>query len=135
MYRNSLPWPHVNNQAVNGKEDDKDSVSVSGEWVDKIRMNRTDSLTSDDSLVEQWETDSPSSFSENSKLCLEPAFDIATMTTEESDELEIATSDSSESDMNWLIQAPKPTAVSNGLASNKAKKSINPRPSKIPEVR
>src|SRR4051812_34524615 len=107
MYRNSLPWPHVNHQAANGKEDDKESVS--GEWVDKIRMNRTDSLTSDDSLVEQWEADnkefspiSPRSFSENSKLCLEPAFDIATMTTEESDELEIATSDSSESDMNWL---------------------------------
>ncbi|XP_058738499.1 kinesin-like protein KIN-14G isoform X2 [Vicia villosa] len=140
MYRNSLPWPHVNHQAANGKEDDKESVS--GEWVDKIRMNRTDSLTSDDSLVEQWEADnkefspiSPSSFSENSKLCLEPAFDIATMTTEESDELEIATSDSSESDMNWLIQAPKPTAISNGLGSIKAKKSINPRPSKIPEIR
>ncbi|CAI8615388.1 unnamed protein product [Vicia faba] len=140
VYRNSLPWPHVNNQVVNGKEDDKESVS--GEWVDKIRMKRTDSLTSDDSLVEQWEADSkqfspisPSSFSENSKLCLEPAFDIATMTTEESDELEIATSDSSESDMNWLTQAPKPTAISNGLPSIKAKKSINPKPSKIPEVR
>jgi len=140
MYRHSPPWPHVNSHhAVNGKDDDKESVS--GEWNDKI-MNRNDSLTSDDSLVGQWEAESkqfspllsPSSLSEHSKLCLEPEFEMTTMTTDESDELEIATSDSSESDMNWLIQAPKPTALSNGLGSN-AKKSINQRPTKIPEIR
>lgn len=140
MRRNSLPWPHVGSQhhGVNGKEDDKESVS--GEWVDNIRMNRNDSLTSDDSLVGQWEAEgkqfspllSPTSLSEHFKLCLEPGFDLAT--TDESDELDIATSDSSESDMNWLIHAPNPTTISNGLAS-KAKKSPNPRPSKIPEIR
>lgn len=142
MYRHSQspPWPHVNSHhVVNGKDDDKESVS--GEWNDKI-MNRNDSLTSDDSLVGQWEAESkqfspllsPSSLSEHSKLCLEPEFEMTTMTTDESDELEIATSDSSESDMNWLIQAPKPTALSNGLGSN-AKKSIIQRPTKIPEIR
>lgn len=139
MIRHSPPWPHVNNHhhVVNGKEDDKESVS--GEWNDKI-MNRNDSLTSDDSLVGQWEAESkqfspllsPSSLSEHSKLCLEPEFE---MTTDESDELEIATSGSSESDMNWLIQAPKPTALSNGLGSNAKKSIINPRPTKIPEIR
>jgi kinesin family protein C2/C3 len=136
MYnRSSPPWPHVNNnQGVNGKEDDKESVSG--------RMNRNDSFTSDDSLVGQWEAESkqyspllsPSSLSENSKLCSDPGYEMTNMTTDESDELEIATSDSSESDMNWLIQAPKPTLLSNGLGS-KLKKPTNPRPTKIPEVR
>ncbi|WJX80051.1 hypothetical protein P8452_63097 [Trifolium repens] len=136
MYnRSSPPWPHVNNnQGVNGKEDDKESVSG--------RMNRNDSFTSDDSLVGQWEAESkqyspllsPSSLSENSKLCSDLGYEMTNMTTDESDELEIATSDSSESDMNWLIQAPKPTSLSNGLGS-KLKKPTNPRPTKIPEVR
>ena len=140
MYRKSPPWPHVNNnQGVNGKEDDKESVS--GEWPDdKNRLKRNDSLTSDDSLVSQWEAESkqfspllsPRSLSEHSKLDLEPGLEMTNMITDESGELEIATSDSSESDMNWLIQAPKPT--SNGLAS-KSKTSINPRPTKIPEIR
>ncbi|PNY10999.1 kinesin-4-like protein, partial [Trifolium pratense] len=133
MYRGSPPWPQ-NNQGVNGKEDDKESVSS--------RMNRNDSFTSDDSLVGQWESESkyspmlsPSSLSENSKLCSDPGYEMTTMTTDESEELEIATcSDSSESDMSWLIQAPKPTAISNGLGS-KLKKPTNPRPTKIPEVR
>ena len=139
MRRNSPPWPHVNNQqGVNGKEDDNESIS--GEGVDKIRMNRNDSLTSDDSLVGQWEAESkqfspllsPSSISEHSKLGLEPGLETTTMTTDDSDEIEIATSDSSESDVNWLIQAPKP--VSNGLTS-KSKTTISPRPTKIPEAR
>lgn len=146
MYRNSPPWPHVvggsspahsTHGVTNGKEDDKESVT--GEWImDKIRMKRNDSLTSDDSLVGQWEAEckqfspllSPSSLSEHSRMCLEHGYEIAT--TDDSDELELATSDSSESDLNWL-HAPKPiTTLSNGPAASKAKKSTNPRPAKNP---
>ncbi|KAK7337711.1 hypothetical protein VNO77_18297 [Canavalia gladiata] len=121
MYRR----PRVGSE---GKEDDKESV---GDWVDKISMNRNDSLTSDDSLVGQWEAEtkqfspllSPTSLS---------GFDLAT--TDDSDELEIATSDSSESDLLWSSHAPKPTTAPNGLAS-KAKKPTSLRLPKNPEPR
>ena len=119
-------------------------------------MNRNDSLTSDDSLVAQWEAEnkqfspllSPTALSDPSKVSPEHSFHkrdgqdsedlhrhgYDTPITDESDELEIATSDSSESDLNWLSHAPKPTSLSNGLGP-KAKKPTNPRPAKIPETR
>lgn len=143
MYRSSPQWPHAGSQGVNVREDDKE-LSVSGDWVDKIMMNRNDSFTSDDSLVGQWEAESkqfspllsPSSLSESSKMCLEPSLHGYDMTiTDESDELEIATSDSSESDLNWQSHLPRPTSLSNGLGSKAKKSSTQPKPSKIPEPR
>ncbi|TKY61548.1 Kinesin-4 protein [Spatholobus suberectus] len=151
MRRNSPPWPHVRSHA---KEDDKESIS--GDWVDKISMNRNDSLTSDDSLVGQWEAESkqsspmlsPTYLSEPSKIYPDHSlhrkdnqdyedlhrhgFDMAT--TDESDDHEIATSDSSESDLHWPSHIPKPITVSSGLGA-KAKKSTNLRPAKNPEAR
>ncbi|MED6112277.1 hypothetical protein PIB30_060254 [Stylosanthes scabra] len=86
-------------------------------WVDDsssnktlMAMRRNDSLTSNDSLVAQWEADnkqySPSS----------------SPTSNDYDEIEMATNDSSEaSEMNWQPQAAaKPTsAPSSGLKSKK----------------
>ncbi|CAJ1868747.1 unnamed protein product [Sphenostylis stenocarpa] len=71
---NSQPWRPATSP---GKEDDKESIS--GDWVDKISMKRNDSLTSDDSLVGQWEVESkqssprlsPTFLSETSKICLD----------------------------------------------------------------
>lgn len=157
MYRRPpSPWPHVSINKVNGigKEDDKELIS--GDWIDKFTMNRNDSLTSDDSLVSQWEEESkqfspllsPSSLAEPPKLYMEQSshkkdgqefeelcrHGCEMAITDESEELEIATSDSSESDLNWLSHAAKPTGPSNGTGS-KTKKSTNLRPTKSLETR
>ncbi|KAK7397136.1 hypothetical protein VNO78_18303 [Psophocarpus tetragonolobus] len=154
MRRNSPPWPPARSQ---GKAEDKETIS--GDWVDdKISMKRNDSLTSDDSLVGQLEIESkqsspmlsPTFLFEPSKICSDQSlnkndnkdsedlhkheFDMATITTDESDENEIATSDSSEADLHWPTQIPKPITISSGLGI-KAKKSSNPRAIKNPEPR
>ncbi|KAF7805073.1 kinesin-like protein KIN-14G [Senna tora] len=155
MYKNSSAWPLVSGQRVNGKEEDK--VSVCEDWVDKMMLKRQDSLTSDDNLVEQWEAESKelSQVFNPSKICLEHSIKVTVhkkdgqvyddvqrnlyevVTTDESDhelELELATSDSSESDLHWLVSVPKPTSIPNGLGS-KPKKLTQPTPTKNPEAR
>ncbi|KAJ1385601.1 P-loop containing nucleoside triphosphate hydrolase [Sesbania bispinosa] len=133
VYMNPPMWPHA---GVNGKEDDKESTS--GDWVDK-GMNRNDSLPVDDSLVGQWEVESkrssspllsPTYLSDPSKICMEMS------STNDSDELELTTSECSESDMSWQshISSTKATTLSNGLVS-KAKKSTNRRQAKNQETR
>ncbi|XP_027923334.1 kinesin-like protein KIN-14I [Vigna unguiculata] len=146
MGANSPQWQPVTSER---KEEDKESIS--GDWGDnKISMNRNDSITSDDSVVGAWEVESkqssprlsPTFLSEPSKISLDnsshkkdnqdneelqrPSFDMTT--TDESDEHEIATvtSDSSESDLHWPPQIPKPITISSGLGI-KAKKKTNLR--------
>lgn len=56
MRRNPPQWSHADNNAeVNGKGDDKESVS--GDWSDKS-TNMNESLTIDDILMGQWEAKS-----------------------------------------------------------------------------
>ncbi|OIV95085.1 hypothetical protein TanjilG_21475 [Lupinus angustifolius] len=137
MYRNSPQWPHVGKPMTNAKEDDKESSSTSSDWIDKTMIKRNDSLTSIDSLMGQWETSSPKSIPDTSKMSIEPSLLGYDMNiNDEFDELEIATSDSSESDMNWLSSTiPKPISISNELASMPKKSSTLAKSSKIPEPR
>jgi len=153
MRSSSTQWATVRSER---KEDDKKSIS--GDWGDKISINRNDSLTSNDSVVGQWEVGSkqpspmlsPTFLSEPSKICVDnsshkkdnqenvdlrrPSSDMTT--TDESDEHEIATvaSDSSETELHWPRQIPKPITVSSGLGI-KAKKKTNLRSIKNPETR
>ena len=153
MLRTPPTWSHVSgNQRINRKEDDRESVT--GEWVDKVMVNRRDSLTSEDGLVEQWEAErkqfspifsTPAGYlAEPSKICLEHSIKVTLHKKDNQDyeehhvhksqyemgddsdrELEAATatSDSSESDLSWLGNIPKPTA-------SRPKKSSQFRPSK-----
>ncbi|KAI9080996.1 hypothetical protein K1719_036976 [Acacia pycnantha] len=152
MIMHSPPWPSASNQRLNSKEEDKESVS--GDWVDKIMVNRNDSLTSDDSLVGQWEAESkqsspmlsPSYLSDASKSYLEHSFKVTSnkkdsqdydmVTTDDSDDpLEIATSDSSESDLHWQLHMPKPTSKINGVVSKAKKPSTHNKLVKNAETR
>ncbi|XP_054801579.1 kinesin-like protein KIN-14G isoform X2 [Prosopis cineraria] len=151
MIMHSPPWPPASSQRLNMKEEDKESVSR--DWVDKIMVNRNDSLTSDDSLVGQWEAESkqsspllsPSSLSDTAKVYSEHSFkvtlnkkdsqDYDMATTDDSDDpLEVATSDSSESDLHWQPHVPKPTSKINGIVS-KAKKPTHHKLVKNVETR
>ena len=128
--RNSPPWTNGGNHAGenNGKEDDKDS-SVSS-------MSRNESFTIDYPLVGQWGAEVKQI---SSPMMLSPRYLVETATTNDSDELELATSECSyQLDMNWQLHVPKlttTTGISNGLVSNKAKKSACPRQARNQETR
>lgn len=156
MMLSTNTWRHVGSPDPNGKEDDKDSTS--SDWVDKVMVNKLESLSREDSLVGCWDVDNSQlpeifcqsylpdppkiypeqvgKFTGNKKESQDydaqrNRYEMAT--TDDSDELEAATSDSSEPDMLWQLNPPKVTNIPNGLAA-KAKKS-NPRPTRIPEPR
>ncbi|CAL0320953.1 unnamed protein product [Lupinus luteus] len=136
MSRNPPQWSEVgNNAVVNGKEEDKESVSK--DWGDRS-MNRNNSLTIDDSLVGHWEAESkhisspmisPTYLSVPSKIFSEM------VTTDDFDELELATSECSDlSDISWQSSVTKASGHSNGLVSN-VKKSPRPKQAKNQETR
>uniref|UniRef100_A0A2N9IXT2 Kinesin motor domain-containing protein n=1 Tax=Fagus sylvatica TaxID=28930 RepID=A0A2N9IXT2_FAGSY len=156
MLMHSPPWPLVGSPGLNGKEDDKDSVS--GDWVDKVMVNKHDSAIGDETLIGHWEVDnrlSPEMFARGylpvaSKIYPEQALNKLTenkkdsqdydlpnsqceMATDDSDELEAATSDSSEPDMLWQQNLPKVNNIPNGLGSKP--KKTNPKSAKNQESR
>ncbi|XP_028770837.1 kinesin-like protein KIN-14I [Neltuma alba] len=146
MNMNSNAWPLVGGHRVNGKEEDE--VSICGDRVDNLTLKRQDSLSSDDNLVGQWEAESKQ-FSQISpdrsiKVTLKKEDkrgygDLQSNLSElvvidDGDEQEVVTSDSSESDLNWLVDMPKATSMSNGSFSQ-AKKLSQPIPIKNPQIR
>ncbi|KAM1160236.1 hypothetical protein ACFX19_033872 [Malus domestica] len=156
----SPPWPPANNEGLNVKEEaDKDSV-LSGDWVDKVMVNKHEGANREENLLGSWDMDNrqlpemfgPSSLPDPPKLYMEPHFGKLTASKEDSpdydaqrsrnemantddsdDQLDAATSDCSEPDMLWQQNLPKPTCIPNGLGS-KAKKT-NSRPIRSPETR
>lgn len=110
---NSPPWPPSSSQG--SIEEEK---SVSHDWVDKVMVNRADSLSGqrryslDNSLSRcQYET----------------------ATTDESDDLEVATSESSEMDYQWLLNMPRSNSLPNVMGSKIRRPS--PKQTKSPEIR
>lgn len=156
---NSPPWPHVGSPAQNGKEEDKESAS--GDWVDKVMVNRHDSVNGDENLLGQWELDSrqlPEPFYEGyardpSKIYPEQPYNNKSshsnnkdnqeydaqsrrsdvISTDGSDELEAGTSDSSEPDLLWQSNIPRMSSLPTVLGSKP--KKINAKPMKRPETK
>ncbi|KAF5454141.1 hypothetical protein F2P56_023828 [Juglans regia] len=142
MMRNSPSWHPVGSPGLDGKEDDKDSVS--GDWIDKVMPNK---------LAGRWDVDNrqlPEMFGRTypsaiSKIYPEQAFNKkdgqdydapnsrCEVATDDSDELEAETSDSSEPDMLWQLNLHKATMIPNGTGS-KTKKT-NPKSAKSSEPR
>ncbi|KAB5529177.1 hypothetical protein DKX38_019258 [Salix brachista] len=155
----SPPWPIASSHSMSAKEDDRESVSSN--WVDKVMMNRLDSANRDENPTGQWEVDSrqsPEMFYQSyardpSKIYPEQPyksppntrdsqecdaqrgrFEIAS--TDESDELEAATSDSSEPDLLWQSNIPRMSSLPNpNVLGSKTKKTTYPRVFKSTETR
>ncbi|XP_075094630.1 kinesin-like protein KIN-14I [Nicotiana tabacum] len=151
---NSPPWPPVNSPA--SREDDKESVS--GDWVDKIMVNKQDGLSRSSSL-RGWEDETRQSSgllyrkcsSESSKVYPEqPINKVASnkkdgqdyetsrirseaSSVDDLDDLETATSDSSELEFPWQPNLQKVSQTPNGLGSKLKKPS--PKQVKKPEIR
>ncbi|XP_058191331.1 kinesin-like protein KIN-14I [Rhododendron vialii] len=136
---NSPPTPPVGSLAASLKEDEKSKPS---DWVDKIMLNRQSShIDIDVTLPGRWEEDNrqpPEMIYQRhspdpSKIYSEQPFSklsgngkesqdndvhrnrCETAATDESDELEAATSDSSETDLLWQHNLPRVSSVPNGL--------------------
>ncbi|KAJ6354182.1 hypothetical protein OIU76_003096 [Salix suchowensis] len=147
----SPTWSSAGSPALSGKEDDKESVS--GDWVDKVMVNRLDAARRDENPAGQWEVDSrqlPGMFyqihaRDPSKIYPEQPYKSPPNTkdsqeydaqrsrfemasTDDSDELEAATSDSSEPDLLWQSNIPRMTSLPNpNVLGSKIKKTTNPR--------
>ena len=155
----SPPWLPASSPSMSGKEDDRESVS--GDWVDKVMVNRLDSANRDENPAGQWEVDSrqsPEMFYQSyardpSKIYPEQPYKSSPNTrdsqeydaqrgrfemasTDESDELEVATSDSSEPDLLWQSNIPRMSSLPNpNVLGSKTKKTTNPRGFKSTETR
>ncbi|KAL0418862.1 UNVERIFIED_CONTAM: Kinesin-like protein KIN-14I [Sesamum radiatum] len=144
---NSPTWPSVNSPCQNNGDDERELIS-SGEWVDKLMVNKQDPVCGDENPLATWQpnnsnisdaiyqkylSDSTKYYSDKS-FGLYPAndqFDVNT--TDDFDELDAGTSDSSEPDLLWQFNHSKLGGFSNGTGPKVQKPNI--KQSKSPEFR
>ncbi|GAB4830022.1 hypothetical protein Ancab_019666 [Ancistrocladus abbreviatus] len=144
VLRNSPPWPPVNSPGQNYGEDDKETDS--GEWVDKVMVNKQEAVPRVDNPLVCWEADNrhlsdsiyQKYFPDASRLYSDPSYSMFNgsnqfdTNTDDLDELDAATSDSSEPDLLWQFNHSKLPTLPNGIGS-KAKK-LGARTTKSPEL-
>lgn len=142
---NSPPWPPVNSPCKNYVGYDKDMGT--GEWVDKVMVNKQDSIPGVGKPFGYWESENGMSdafaqkyLSESSKLCQEKSsnlfplsdhFDITP--ADELEEFDATTSDSSEPDLLWQFNNSKLNSLTNGNESKIQRP--NSKHAKSPETR
>lgn len=144
LLANSPPWPPVISPNKNSGEDEKEICS--GEWVDKVMVNRQDVVNRVENPLGCWEavnTHLPDVFqqkylSDNSKIYTEQSYNMFvgnnrfnSSSTDDMDDA--ATSDSSEPDLLWQFNQAKLSGISSGIDS-KTKKP-NSKAAKNPDLR
>ncbi|XP_059297995.1 kinesin-like protein KIN-14I isoform X1 [Lycium ferocissimum] len=117
---NSSPWPPVSSPSENYVEDDNNMSS--GEWVDKVMVNKQDHARGFGNLFGCWESEKGNGsdvlyekyLSDSSKVYQEKSSNLFQMsnhfditTTEDLDEFDATTSDSSEPDLLWQFNNSK----------------------------
>ncbi|KAL8101030.1 kinesin-like protein KIN-14I [Apium graveolens] len=150
---NSPPWPPVSSPGQQYGEEDRDASS--GDWVDKVMVNKQDAARRVEKPLGCWEADGNMGdvfynkyLSDSSKTYPDQSynmfpssnqFDIAT--ADDLDELDAATSDSSEPDLLWQYNHSKLSNLASGIGSKIQKPNLNPgkspdlSKSMIPKVR
>ncbi|TKY52492.1 Kinesin-4 protein [Spatholobus suberectus] len=129
MSTNSPPWPPVNNPGQNYGEDDKETGS--GEWVDKVMVNKQDANKAEN-ILGCWEADNGNLsevfyqkyLQDSSKTYSERSYNMFTggnqfniAGSDAMDDLDDATTDSSEPDLLWQFNHSKLTSIANGNGS------------------
>ncbi|KAG5514191.1 hypothetical protein RHGRI_035553 [Rhododendron griersonianum] len=142
---NSSPWPPVSSPGQNYGEDDREAGT--GEWVDKVMVNRQEALNGVQNPLGHWGTDNglvsdvfyQKYLTDSSKIYTEPSYNIFAgsnqfeiATTDDLDELDAGTSDSSEPDLLWQFNHSKLNHFTTGTGS-KAQKP-NPKLAKSSEL-
>ncbi|CAL5208873.1 unnamed protein product [Lathyrus oleraceus] len=141
---NSPSWPPVNSLVQNCLEDDKETGT--GEWVDKVMVNKLD-VNKTGNMLGCWEADNGNLSEEfyqkylpdSSKVYSERSynmfmrgnqFNIAG--SDDTDDVDAATSDSSEHDLLWQFNHSKVTNIANGNES-KGRRLVS-KSAKSPEL-
>ncbi|KAK1428152.1 hypothetical protein QVD17_16980 [Tagetes erecta] len=132
---NSPPWPPVSSPGETYGEDDREIGS--GDWVDKVMVNKQDGTRG---TVGCWEPEnSRISDSFYQKYLPEQSFNIFpggngfdVATTDDLDELDAATSDSSEPDLLWQFNHSKLSSLTNGGMSKV--NNLNAKSTRSPEL-
>lgn len=143
LLANSPPWPPV---PVQSYRDDEKEVG-SGEWVDKVMVNKEDGSQVENTLG-CWSTNSghltdgfyQKYLQDGSKTFPEQTYNMFMgsngfdhTNTDDVDELDAATSDSSEPDLLWQFNHAKLNGITNGIASKTNRSTSKPR--KNPGIR
>ncbi|KAK4482151.1 hypothetical protein RD792_009292 [Penstemon davidsonii] len=150
---NSPPWPPISNTCLNNEDDDGETCS--GEWVDKLMVNKQDPNYGLKTPLNSWEPNNGNIsdtfyqkyLSDPSKHYIEKSYgglyslnnrnDVNNI--DDLDEFDAGTSDSSEPDLLWQFNHSKLGSFSNGIGSKvqehniKQAKSPNSR-SMIPKL-
>ena len=135
----------MSSPGLNYGEDDKETGS--GEWVDKVMVNKQDVSKTDsplglwgadnghlsDVFYQRYNQDSSKIYTDQSYNMFMGGNQFNTAGSDGMDDLDAATSDSSEHDLLWQFNHSKLPGVANGIGS-KTKTSI-PRLTKGPELR
>ncbi|XP_030947195.1 kinesin-like protein KIN-14I [Quercus lobata] len=144
LLANSPPWPPVNGHGQNYREDDREMGS--GEWVDKVMVNKHDvsrvenplgSWAADngdlsDVFYQKYLPDSSKIYPDQSYNMFMGSNQFNVTSTDEMDDLDAATSDSSEPDLLWQFNHSKLTSMTNGISAKTRKP--NSKPAKSPEL-
>ncbi|KAK4418097.1 Kinesin-like protein KIN-14I [Sesamum alatum] len=137
---NSPTWPPVSSPCQNNGDDDREVGS--GDWVDKLMVNKQDPIQVENNLGysnisdvfnQKYLSDSSKYYPEMS-CGLMPAnikFDINA--TDDQDQLDAATSDSSEPDLLWQFNHSKLGSFNNGTGPKVEKPQV--KQTKSPELR
>lgn len=133
------PSPWLESHAGLQKTDDKETSS--GEWADKIIINKHGAVVRDEDSLRDWKGDGmqlPASFYQgyipDVRLYRDqPRSQAESVATDDSDDLDLTTSDSSEPGMSWQFNLPKPTAAVS-VAGSRIKKPQT-KPIKSPDIR
>ncbi|KAH1136262.1 hypothetical protein AAZX31_10G016100 [Glycine max] len=138
MSTNSPPWPPLNNLGLNYGDDDRETGS--GEWVDKVMVNKLDATNKTENILGCWEADSgnlsevfyqkylqdPSKMdperSHNMFMGGNNQFNVAG--SDDMDDLDDTTTDSSEPDLLWQFNHSKLASIANGNGS-KARRPVS----------
>ncbi|KAJ9171773.1 hypothetical protein P3X46_015091 [Hevea brasiliensis] len=146
LLANSPPWPPVISPNKNYGEDEKEMCS--GEWVDKVMVNKQDDVNRVENPLGCWEAENghlPDVFhqkclSDSSKIYPEQSYNMFVgsnrfniSSTDDMDDLDAATSDSSEPDLLWQFNQTKLSGIANVIES-KTKKP-NSKATKNPDLR
>ncbi|KAJ0808210.1 putative minus-end-directed kinesin ATPase [Helianthus annuus] len=133
---NSPPWPPVSSPGEMYGEDDRETGS--GDWVDKVMVNKQDGARGTVGCWEPENTRMSDSFYQKylPEQCYNMfaggnGFDVAT-TTDDLDELDAATSDSSEPDLLWQFNHSKLSSLTNGAMSKVS--NLNAKSTRSPDI-
>ncbi|KAH1130356.1 hypothetical protein J1N35_001734 [Gossypium stocksii] len=146
LLANSPPWPPVVSPAQNFRDDEKELGS--GEWVDKVMVNKQDTINRVGSPLGCWEAENGNLsdvfyqkyLHDSSKIYPEKSYNMFLgangfnmASADDIDDIDVATSDSSEPDLLWQFNSTKLGSITNGIESKT--KRATPKSARNPDMR